>query len=473
MAVKQLGAGEVWDLNSGGRILSLKTGEEKQCYNDTCFSSMVLNYDCVAYSPDGSRIAAGSRDGSVAIWDARSGAEVLRLRGHSAAVTALAFDRSGAHLASGSGDQIAIVWDLRSGKPVNQMTLTASVTSLAFAPDGDRLLIACGNVGHPAKPDSLVTLWEPLSGRTPAFRFQFPAAATRTWAADLSSDGKLAAATSPAGVFVWERRSGKLLGAADATESSEPTAIAFSPDGSRIVCGTVNGGLRIFDNSGREMLALPGRRSALRTVAFSPDGNRIYSSDENEEVRIWETRSEYVPGSADLVSSLREKLFRWKEIDSRIQADGSLEPKLRQAALQLARRRGDDIGQWSRATSDIVRYPGRTAGEYRAALESAEAALKAFPWHPSLLTVAGAALYRNGRYREALNSLERSESLRAFPSRTDLILIAMTHFQLGETAKARQELKAAVPSRSQFGDQTPQYFLDEADALISSAGSRR
>jgi WD40 repeat protein len=469
MAITEPGAVQMWDAVSGEKILSWKTGPEKQCYGDTCYISSYLIYDSVAYSPDSSRIATGSRDGSVSIWDARSGAAIQTLRGHSTAVSAISFDPTGAYLASGAVDRTAIVWDLRSGKPLNRMKVAASVVSLVFTPGGDRLLIACGNVGHPANSDSLVALWRPLGGRTPVRQFRLPATVTRTRAAALSNDGKIVAAATPAGVFVWDVLSGKLTGSAYASQSSEPSSIAFSPDGSRLVSGTVNGGLRIFDRAGNELLSLPGRGNPLRNVVFSQDGDRVYSCDEDSDVRIWETRSAYFPGASEALNSLRETLFRWSDVSGRLKADRSLDPRLRQAALELAGRRGDDIGKWNHDTRAILLDPARTAAEYRNVLQSATAALQAYPWSPALLTTLGTALYRDGKYREALETLERSESLRGYPDRTDLILIAMTHYRLGETEKARKEFQAAVPVRSQIAD-SQRAFQDEADTLMAGGG---
>ena len=467
MAIKHPGAVEIWDAVSGEQILSWKTASEQYCYGDRCYLSLYLNYDAVAYNPDGSRIAAAFRDGSIGIWDARSGAAIQTLRGHETAVTALSFDPDGGHLASGAWDGAAIVWDLRTGKPVNRTKLRASVVSLAFNPAGDRLLIACGDVAHPAGSDSLVTVWQPLGGKTSGRQFLLPSVVNRTWAAAMSKDGKTVAAATPAGVFVWDAHSGKLTGSAYADQTSEPTAIAFSPDGSRLVAGTVTGGLRIFDSSANELLSLPGRGTPLRNVVFSPDGERIYSCA--KDLQIWGTRSAYIPGAAELVNSLRERFFLLKDVSSQIKADRTAEPDLRQAALDLASRRGNDIGKWNHSTRAILDDPARSNADYRGALQSAASALQAYPWNPTLLTTLGIAQYRNRQYREALETLQRSEDLRGFRYPTDSILIAMTHYRLGEMEKARKELRAAVPDRVQRADAQPP-FLGEADALMTPGG---
>jgi WD40 repeat protein/serine/threonine protein kinase len=469
IAMKHPGTVEIWDALSGEQVLSWKTASEQYCYGDLCYLSHDLTYDSVAYSPDGSRIAAAMRDGSISIWDARSGAAIQTLREHETAVTALSFDPDGAHLASGAWDGTAIVWDLRNGKPVNRMKLAANVVSLAFNSAGDRLLIACGNVAHPASSDSMVTLWQPVGGQTPVRQFRLPANVNGTWAAAMSRDGRTVAATSPAGVFVWDALNGKLTGSAYASQSSAPTAIAFSPDGSRLVSGTITGGLRVFDRSADELLSLPGHGSSVRNVVFSPDGECVYSCGEDRDLRIWGTRSAYVPGAAELVNSLRARFFRGSDVSAQIKADRDMDPKLRQAALELASRRGNDMAKWDHDTRAILEDPRRAAADYRGALQSAVTALQAYPWSPALLTTLGIAQYRNGQYREALETLERSESLRGTSDSTDLILTSMTRYRLGETEKARKELQAAVPDRSHRADLQPP-FVEEANTLIAPGG---
>src|SRR5437764_2127129 len=75
----------------------------------------------VAYSPDGSLLAAGCADGTVRFCDPATGRPVAKLTGHADAVAAVAFSRDGARLASASYDKTIRVWDVAGRKEIRKL----------------------------------------------------------------------------------------------------------------------------------------------------------------------------------------------------------------------------------------------------------------------------------------------------------------------------------------------------------------
>ena len=70
------------------------------------------------------------------------------------------------------------------------------------------------------------------------------------------------------------------------------TAVAFSPDGTRVVTGSENNTLSVWDAvSGTEEITIQGHEDTITSVAFSPDGNRVVSGSDDKTVRIWDVMS--------------------------------------------------------------------------------------------------------------------------------------------------------------------------------------
>jgi hypothetical protein len=61
------------------------------------------------------RLATASDDGTARVWDARTGAELLALRGHGGRVNGVCFSADGSRLATASDDRTARVWE---GRPI-------------------------------------------------------------------------------------------------------------------------------------------------------------------------------------------------------------------------------------------------------------------------------------------------------------------------------------------------------------------
>ncbi len=86
---------------------------------------------------------------------------------------------------------------------------------------------------------------------------------------------------------VWDAVSGAEL-ATLTGHTGHVQAVAYSPDGSRIVSGSGDNTLKIWDAvSGAELLTLSGHTDSVYAVAYSPDGNRIVSGSGDNTLKVW------------------------------------------------------------------------------------------------------------------------------------------------------------------------------------------
>ncbi|RSL60118.1 hypothetical protein CEP51_013820 [Fusarium floridanum] len=111
----------------------------------------------VVFSAGGQYLASGSHDKTVKIWDAATGAYVQTLEGHGDPVSSVVFSADGQCLASGSRDKTVKIWD--TGTRACVQTLEGhgnSVSSVVFSADGQRL--ASGS------EDRTVKIWDATTG---------------------------------------------------------------------------------------------------------------------------------------------------------------------------------------------------------------------------------------------------------------------------------------------------------------------
>jgi WD40 repeat protein len=237
---------------------------------------------CCAFSPDSRCIVAGSGDGLLTLWDADAGAVLAVLAGHAGPVNACAFSPDGAWILSGSEDGSARVWDAHTGADWATFPGSGSpVTTCAFSRDGKRLLSA--------SRDGLIQIWGGESRVEPIARLNV-ARADWSHSPDLNrvvvcagnerANRSLALWSAATGAwtdpFGWHR--------------DEVVSCAFSPDGTRIACGCIDGIVTLWDTATRSRLVTFAAHShTILSCAFSDDGRRLASASMDGVIRVWDT----------------------------------------------------------------------------------------------------------------------------------------------------------------------------------------
>lgn len=271
----------------------------------------------VAFSPNGQKLASGSWEGTVRVWDTASGVH-LQTFDHPCGVQSIAFSPLRQKLASGSQDGLRI-WDVASGSLI-QTFEGSHISSLAFSPDGQVLASSCDNMIH---------VRDAVSGN---ILHEFKASSVNSLdsldsIAFSSNEQKLAFRSGPFScqIHIWGLVSGSQLQRLEGSFAS----VIFSPDGQKLVSGSYHNTICIWDAgsglplktlkghlgqvdslavfeqklasgsgdrtiriwdlvSGSLLQIFEGHSMPVLSVAFSPDGQKLVSGSWDSTVRVWD-----------------------------------------------------------------------------------------------------------------------------------------------------------------------------------------
>ena len=217
LAFSDGGAVQIWDRSRG------KIGRIEVCGEQVLALAALL---------DG-RIASGSCDNLIRLWEPRDGALTRELRGHKGWINALAKLEDGS-LVSGSSDNTVRIWDPESGYELTRFECPGNgVTSLAVLRDGR---IAVGSW------DPIIRLWDPDTG---AEVIELEGHRFSVYGLAVLPDGRLASGSSDKTIRLWDPKT-----CVQANRSERHTgvvnALAVLPNG-RLVSGSDDRTIRFWD----------------------------------------------------------------------------------------------------------------------------------------------------------------------------------------------------------------------------------
>ncbi len=246
---------------------------------------------CAVFTPDGKTLATCvNQENTIILADVATGSPLgSPLVGHQDTITFLDICPDGKTLASASWDGTIILWDLKSGAQIGEplsLNPTCEFNAVAFSPQGDLLAARCGD------DHGTISLWDVASRKLIAEPFDgqayYPSAAIR-----FSPDGKTLAAESYAGIMLWEIATQEPIRELEYDLNGYVTDMDFSPNGDIIAVSSDTRAIFISDvASGEQVATLTGHSHAyIESVTFSPDGKILVSTDWDDAIVLWDMDS--------------------------------------------------------------------------------------------------------------------------------------------------------------------------------------
>jgi WD40 repeat protein len=238
----------------------------------------------VTFSPVDKRLAAAYADGTVKVYNASTGQELLKLSGHKGVINDVVFSPDGKRLATAGADKTVKIWDSSTGIKLQDMNAhNSEVLRVLFCPKTKRLASAGIN--------GTIKIWDVNSGselktlpghKNPVVSFLFSKDATKL--ASVSTDG-----TSK----VWDLESGNDLGTVVGCNLNAISAV-LSPDGSRMAVANVLGMVNVCKANTKEekiLLTLYDPSKSVYSIAYNSDGTRLATASSDGTARVWDAIS--------------------------------------------------------------------------------------------------------------------------------------------------------------------------------------
>lgn len=248
----------------------------------------------VAVAADGRMIVAVGGDGTARVWEWPDAKLVRKFPAHAAPAHGLAVSARGEFAVTASADGTARRWPASKGEPlVYAAKLTDESKQTWFArrsPDG-KVLITGGD-------DGVVRLRRGTPGASRPLAGEFPAA----FSAVPSPDGSVLATGHLDGTIrIWDAKTGQKMHKLD-RHGYRVWALAFSPDGTRLVSGGGNwdevtpGEVRVWDTSNWKLLhEASAHLDLVFAAAVSADSKTFATGSKDGSITLWDL-STFAPG---------------------------------------------------------------------------------------------------------------------------------------------------------------------------------
>ena len=256
----------------------------------------------LAFSPDGLLLACGDEDSTIKLWNTFTGELIATFTGHFSSVGPLAFSPDGNILVSGGGEGSIRFWDINKRIPLhNRITGHMWMRKASIINHGSKLASVSSR--------GIITVWDLNNGIKTTSKTKTMLEEQLYWNVYrdfvFSPDGTMLAANGKQSDPSKPNYKEDVLRLTDVKTGRELKTLpwgyceVFSPDGKTLVSGAGNR-IRLLDiETGKEREIITSEidensdehKPFIRSVAFSPDGERIVSGTMGGYVQLWDVET--------------------------------------------------------------------------------------------------------------------------------------------------------------------------------------
>jgi WD40 repeat protein len=305
-------------------LQTTKNPETWRCVQTLKGHSAAVN--ALAISPDGQTFISGSNDKTVCLWDLNTGKCLYTFYGQAEAVLSVAISPNGKQIISGCVDRKISSWQLDTKEYLRTFSYLNSpyshngfVTSLTYSLDG-RIIAS-------ASTDKTIRIW---GGYTRKHKLTLNGHTDTVYAVAMSPNCQILVSSSKdKTIRIWDLETGRercIL-----TQDSAAKTVIISPDGETLISGSKDSTIKLWNlHTGELSCTLTGHTRAVLSLAIHPDGKTLASSSSDGVIKLWNLQTGEViqtltgfspvafsPDGKTLLSSARTGAIKiWRQVQS-------------------------------------------------------------------------------------------------------------------------------------------------------------